>query len=257
MFWTSLLPDLGPSLRFTIVPFPDNLSPARDRLQMREEKHSEHSQIPLQHWGAQAASAGAPLPKGNALPSGVLLAMLWLWCRDPAKVGTQSKSKKKSLHWEWACLAWNALPSFFLALWDVLWEADRRHATPNKLWNVRTISHKWQPCHVTMEVFDTFRFDSPSVSDRYDWHDIYFFFSWKSLCAKCNCRILCFPALQGGIPVLLWDYGPFNANPVSVLKWAVLHLLAMRESSGLRKELIMNIYSIIGCWHDDLLLQVK
>lgn len=42
-------------------------------------------------------------------------------------------------------------------------------------------------------------------------------------------HILCFPALQDGIPMLLWVYEDFNANPDSVLKWAVLHRLAMRH----------------------------
>lgn len=43
---------------------------------------------------SHAATARAPMLQGNALPFGVPLAILWLWCWAPAKVGTQSKSKQ-------------------------------------------------------------------------------------------------------------------------------------------------------------------
>lgn len=222
MLWASLLPDLDPSLRFTNCPFPWQPSPCQrpPRDQGGEAPSTRRSHCSRRNRGctSQAATAGAPTLQGNAVPFEVPLAILWLWCWALAKVGTQSKSKQKSLPWEWVCLAWNALPRFSFVPWDVLW---RHHATPNKVWNVRTINHKWQPCHVTMKVFEKFGFDNPSVSDRWDCHGIYFFLL-KELDANSTdwWHILCSPALQDGLPVLLRAYEPFNANPVSVLKWA-------------------------------------
>lgn len=80
-----------------VVPFPDDLPLAKGLLEIREERPPA-SQIPVQQEEQRlhlprCHCQGSHAP-GKCSPFGVPLAILWLWCWAPAKVGTQSKSKQ-------------------------------------------------------------------------------------------------------------------------------------------------------------------
>lgn len=179
----------------------------------------------------------------------------------------------KSPPWGWSCLAWHPLPRVSPVLWDAPWEGEAGggQAPCHPRQGLKYQSHSSQVGTSSREprgrisvfwkdvsIWEIWIWQSLGIFKRWGCNGISFFLLKELGCQLCliNDASLAPPEpLQYGFLVLLWAHGPFNANPVSVLKWAVLHCLAEWERSGLWTKLIQNIYSIIDCWHDVLFLQ--